>query len=135
MAVPCYYFSADSVWIALKFFKKILFALFLERVEEKEKERERNINVWLPLMCPLPGTWPTTQACALTGNRTREPLVHRSMAQSTELHQLGPSCFSMCILSLSWNSNIYIFMFYFYHLIKIFLFYLLSYFDSRVGFS
>ena len=25
----------------------------------------------------LQGTWPTTQACALTGNRTGNPLVHR----------------------------------------------------------
>ena len=34
--------------------------LFLERVERKEKERERNISVWLPLTCPLVGTWPRT---------------------------------------------------------------------------
>ena len=26
---------------------------------------------------PLLGTWPTTQVCALTGNRTGDPLVHR----------------------------------------------------------
>ena len=38
---------------------------------------EGNINVWLPLMCPLLGTWPITQACTLTGNRTGDPLVHR----------------------------------------------------------
>ena len=49
--------------------------LFLERGEGKEKERERNINVWLPLVHPLLGTWPTTQARALTGNRTGDPLV------------------------------------------------------------
>ena len=42
-----------------------------------EKERERNISVWLPLAHPLLGTWPTTQACALTGNRTSDPLVGR----------------------------------------------------------
>ena len=42
--------------------------LFLERREGREKERERNIHVWLPHMRPLLGTWPTTQACALTGN-------------------------------------------------------------------
>ena len=42
-----------------------------------EKERKRNISVWLPLMLPLLGTWPTTQACALTGNRTSHPLAHR----------------------------------------------------------
>ena len=58
------------------FFLKILF-IYLERREGKEKERERNINVWLPLMRPQLGTWPTTQACALTGNRTSNPSVHR----------------------------------------------------------
>ena len=43
--------------------------LVLERGREgKEKERERNINVWLPLACPLLGIWPATQACTLTGN-------------------------------------------------------------------
>ena len=51
--------------------------LFLEKGEGKEQERERNINVWLPLMRPLLGTWPATQACALTGNRTGDLLVHR----------------------------------------------------------
>ena len=33
--------------------------------------------MWLPLMHPLLGTWPRTQACALTGNRTGNPLVPR----------------------------------------------------------
>ena len=50
--------------------------LCLERGKE-EKERERNINVWLPLVYSKLGTWPTTKACALTGNRTSDPLVHR----------------------------------------------------------
>ena len=58
------------------FFKKDFIYLFLDRGEGREKERERN-NVWLPLMRPLLGTWPSTQACALTGNQTRDPLVHR----------------------------------------------------------
>ena len=47
------------------FFKEFL---FLERGERREKERERNINVWLPLVYPVLGTRPTTQACVLTGN-------------------------------------------------------------------
>ena len=51
-------------------FKKILF-LFRER----EKERERNINVWLPLVHPLLGTWPETQVHALTRNQTSDPLI------------------------------------------------------------
>ena len=37
-------------------------------MEGKENERERYMNVWLPLVCPLLGTWPKTQACAVTGN-------------------------------------------------------------------
>ena len=41
--------------------------LFLEG-KGREGERERNISVWLPPACPLLGTWPTTQVCALTGN-------------------------------------------------------------------
>ena len=61
--------------ILLFFLRFYLFTF--ERGEEREKERERNISVWLPLMCSLLGTWPTTQACALTGNRTGDPLVHR----------------------------------------------------------
>ena len=51
--------------------------LFLERGERREKERERKIDVYLPLAHPLLGTWPTTQACALTGNQTGDPLVLR----------------------------------------------------------
>ena len=43
----------------------------------REGEREGNISVWLPLMCPPLGTWPTTPACAPTGNRTGDPLVRR----------------------------------------------------------
>ena len=32
--------------------------LFLERGERRKKERERNIDVWLPLASPQPGTFP-----------------------------------------------------------------------------
>ena len=58
-------------------FLKDFIYLFLESGEGKEKERERSINVWLPLMGPLLETSPTTQACALTGNLTRDTLVLR----------------------------------------------------------
>ena len=44
--------------------------------------------MWLLLeRLPL-GTWSTTQACALTGNRTGDPSLRRP-AQSTEPHQPG----------------------------------------------
>ena len=61
------------------------FYLFLERGEGREKERERHVNVWLPLVCPLLGTWPATKACALTGNATSNPLV-RWLALSPLTH-------------------------------------------------
>ena len=77
----------------LLFLKDFIF-LFLERGEGREKERKRNINVWLPLARPLLGTWPTTQAGALTGNRidslvrrpvALNPLSHTSRAESVLL--------------------------------------------------
>ena len=52
--------------------------LYLYIFRETERFRERNVNVWLSLACmALLGTWPATQANALTGNQTRDPLVHR----------------------------------------------------------
>ena len=52
--------------VILYFFKKDFFNLFLKR-------GKRNVNVWLPLIHPLLGTWPATQACALIGNWTSNP--------------------------------------------------------------
>ena len=71
--------------------KKILFIyLFLESGEGREKERERNINVCLCLARPLLGTSPTTQACALTGNQTCEPLFLRLMLNPLSHTSQGP---------------------------------------------
>ena len=85
---------------------------FLEREERKEKERERNIHVWLPLACPLLRTWPATQACALTGNRTSDPLVRRPVlnplshtSQGCNVYILKSLIDSLC-LSLSRISNL-----------------------------
>ena len=55
--------------------KNFVIYLFLERGAGREEERERNIDVWLPLTRPLLGTWPATQACALTGNQISSLLV------------------------------------------------------------
>ena len=43
-----------------------IFYLFIFR--ERRREGEREGNVWLPVMLPLLGTWPKTQAYALIGN-------------------------------------------------------------------
>ena len=76
-------------------FKDFIY-LFLERWERREKERERNINVWLPLACPQLGMWPTTQACALTGNQTSDPLLFR-LALNSLSHTSQSSCTSFCM--------------------------------------
>ena len=95
------------------FFKDFIY-LFLERGEGREKERERNISVWLPLTLPQLGTSPATQACALTGNWTCDPLVcrwalnplsHTSQGQNLFLLNdfLNGICKLICCLLVSRN--------------------------------
>ena len=50
--------------------------IFRQRGREGEREREKHQCV-VASHAPLKGTWSTTQACALTENRTGDPLVHR----------------------------------------------------------
>ena len=71
------------------------------------RKRERNINVWLPLMRPLPGTWPATQARAPTRNRTGDPLVCR-LALNPLSHTsqgLWFTVFVYCLVSASFYSG------------------------------
>ena len=79
--------------------------LFLEREEGKKKERERNINVWLPLLRPPLETWPATQACALTGNQTGDPLVHRPAL--SPLSYTSQAILDILNIKL-WNSGSYL---------------------------
>ena len=55
----------NNLEIANPLFKKDFIYLFFGEGKGRQKERKRNINVWLPLTCPLLGTWPSTQASAL----------------------------------------------------------------------
>ena len=63
----------------LSFFKDFIY-LFLEEGKDEEREAlmmcERNTDQ-LSFAHPQLGTWPTTQACALTRNQTSDLLVHR----------------------------------------------------------
>ena len=98
------------------FFKKDFIYLVLDRGDGREKERERNISVWLPLSCPLLGTWAATQACALTGNWTRNPLICRLALSPLSLTSQSMDSFflvvvligcffaSLCYKSLLWFS-------------------------------
>ena len=58
--------------------------LFLERGEGRKRGTETSM-CGCPLTCPLLGTWPTTQACALAGNQTGDTLVRRPVL-STRSH-------------------------------------------------
>ena len=60
------------------FLVKIFIDLFLEREWEGGRKRGRETSMCGCLLhAPLLGTWPVTQACALTGNQTGNPLVRR----------------------------------------------------------
>ena len=98
-------FLCHSLSLPLKalFFKDFIH-LLLERGEGSEKETERNINVWLHVVRPLLGTWPATQACALTGASNRQPLGSQASAQSTEPHQPGPRHFPIYQHLTHWSS-------------------------------
>ena len=73
------------------------FYLFIFSQRGREEERGRNINVWLLFTCPPLGTWPTTQPCALTGNRTSDPLV-----RSLVLNPLSHTSQGLRILGISY---------------------------------
>ena len=58
------------------FLKRFYSSVFREKGRVGEREGEKQHYV-VALMCPLLRTWPATQARALTGNGTSDPLVHR----------------------------------------------------------
>ena len=85
----------------------------LERGEGKEKEKERNISMWLPLTSSHLGTWLASQACALTGNWTDDPLVRRPAPNPLSYTiqgwclQFQPALGLVCISSLFHKTQTY----------------------------
>ena len=65
------------IFVCLFIYFNVILFIYFQREGREGKERERNINVWLPLTYSPLGTWPTTQACSLTGNQTCNSLIHR----------------------------------------------------------
>ena len=80
-------------------FKDFIY-LFLERGKGWEKENKRNINVCLPVIGPALGTWPATQACALTGNQTSDPLVRRPVLNPLS-HTSQRKIFKLLVFKIS----------------------------------
>ena len=56
------------------YFKILFIFIFREKGKEGEREEGKHKCV-VASQYPLLGTWPATQACALTGNQTGDPLV------------------------------------------------------------
>ena len=80
----------DFILIFVFMFKDFIY-LFLDGGEGWEKEGERNVNVWLPLVCPLLGTWPATQARAPDWESSQRLFGSQTGVQSSEPHPPGPS--------------------------------------------
>ena len=57
--------------------REILCIYLLERGERRETSTCESYMDLLPLAHPQLGTWPASQACALTGNLTGDPLLFR----------------------------------------------------------
>ena len=60
--------------------------------------------MWLPLPCPQLGTWPATQACAMTENQSGDPFGLQAGSQSTESHQPGLLTYSL--MSYFFNTSL-----------------------------
>ena len=75
------------------FFFKDFICVFIERGKEERKRGKETLMCGFLSHTPALGTWPTTQACALTGNQTSDPLVSR-LALNPLSHSSQGSTFS-----------------------------------------
>ena len=96
-------FTLQYDFIVVFFFKDFIYLFFRERGREGQRGRETSMYGCLSRGshwgAGLLGTWPATQACALT---VPKPVMlwFTARAQSTELHQPGPG-FVVVIMCLS----------------------------------
>ena len=101
----CVYTGLITI-LLFSFFFFLRFYLLISRQRGREGERDRNIHVWLPLMYPLLGTWPATQACTLTRNRTSDHLVCRPVLSPLIHTSQGNSIFYLLIFRNKTNYHI-----------------------------
>ena len=100
-----YIVCVHTTYIYAYIYLKILFIY----LRGSEGERKRNIGArdldWLPLVCPELGTWPPSQASALTGNRTGDLLVCRLALLAVS--QMSNSCifYSTSLATVVSNSH------------------------------
>ena len=60
--------------------------------------------MWLPLAQPLLGTWSAAQACALTGNQTSDPVVHRPVLSTLSYTSQG---YLFSFLTVFWCIDVF----------------------------
>ena len=86
--------SIHCDWVNVSLFKSspkdmlFFYTDFKEKGRTRDKhghERETSFSC-LPYMRLHPGSKPQPEACALTGNRTRDLLVYKMMLQTTKSH-------------------------------------------------
>ena len=70
-------FYIEMIVDLYSFFSKDFIYLFLDRGKGVRKGGTEASMCGCLLLTPLLGTWPATQACALTGNQTSNPLFPR----------------------------------------------------------
>ena len=83
-------------FLHIDFLKDVTYIILDRGGREGKREAEKH-QLWLPLAPTLPGTWPTTQACALTGNQTSDPLVHRPAFNPLSHTSQGMSSYTLLI--------------------------------------
>ena len=97
-------------------FKKYFIYFFMEGKGAEREGKRRRKRGRETSMCgcfshgPYWGTWPTTQACSLTGNQTGDPLVHRLVFNPLSkaiflLHSAYGSLNSINIWSSLWKGT------------------------------
>ena len=80
-------YTSNQIHSTMFFLKDFIYLFFRER--GREGERQRNINVCLPLLCPLlGGTWPAPGTWS-DWELNPQPFGSQASAQSTEPHQPG----------------------------------------------
>ena len=95
--------------ILLIFFKDFIY-FYIEG--KKGRKRGRKTSVYGCLShTPQPGTWPTTQACTLIGNQTRDPLVCRpTLSPLSHTSQDFYLCVCVCVCWLLISTFIFLFI-------------------------
>ena len=103
LGLPCYYGHFIGFLLLLTLFKRFYLFIFIFRQRGREGEREGEKHQCVVASHASPtGDSAATQACALSGNWTSNPLVHR-LALDPLTHQPG--------LFVSWNRPVLLYIF------------------------